>query len=97
MSEIVILLLLIAVPMAAVQLIYRIIDRKGKLTARLTEKIPFLKNHKYAFQIGGAMIFIIVFGIIAWAVKMKLAVYFIVCGCVLGLINGIATTIMYSE
>lgn len=97
MKEIVILFLVIAVPMAAVQLLYRIIDRKGKLTAKLTDKFPFLKKHRYAVQIGGAMGFVILFGLIAWAVHMKLSVYFAVCGAVLGLINGMATTIMYND
>lgn len=97
MNHIVILFLVIAVPMAAVQLLYRLIDHKGKLTAKLTSRFPFLKEHKYAVQIGGAMGFILIFGIIAWFVQMELAVYFAVCGAVLGLINGMATTIMYSE
>lgn len=97
MKDIIVLFMVIAVPMAAVQLLYRLIDHKGKLTAKLTGKFPFLKEHKYAVQIGGAMGFVIVFGIIAWIVNMKLAVYFAICGAVLGLINGMATTIMYSD
>lgn len=97
MKQIVILFLVIAVPMAVVQLLYRLIDRKGKLTAKLTGRFPFLKEHKYAVQIGGAMGFILIFGVIAWLVQMELIVYFAVCGAVLGLINGMATTIMYSE
>jgi hypothetical protein len=83
--------------MAVVQFLYRLIDHKGKLTAKLTDKVPFIKEHKFAVQIGGAMIFIVVFGIIAWIVQMKLAVYFGICGAVLGFINGMATTIMYNE
>jgi sorbitol-specific phosphotransferase system component IIC len=97
MQKILLLFLLIAVPMAVVQLLYRIIDRKGKLTGKLTARFPFLKEHKFAVQIGGAMGFIVVFGLIAWAAKISLAVYFIVCGAVLGFINGMATTIMYTD
>jgi hypothetical protein len=97
MQKILLLFLLIAVPMALVQLIYRLVDRKGRLTAKLTDRFPFLKKHRFAVQIGGAMGFIIIFGLIAWAVNMSLAVYFAVCGAVLGFINGFATTIMYNE
>ncbi|MCD7742177.1 MAG: hypothetical protein LUI06_08240 [Ruminococcus sp.] len=97
MKDILTLLLIIAFPMAVVQLLYRLIDHKGKLTKRLTNRIPFLKEHKYAFQIGGAMGFIIIFGIIGYICSMSLGVYFGICGGVIGLINGIATTIMYTE
>ena len=91
------LFLAIAVPMALVHLLYRLIDHKGRLTQKLTDRLPILKKHKYAFQIGGAMGFVIIFGIIALIVNMKLIIYFTVCGAVVGLINGVSTTIMYNE
>lgn len=91
------ILLCIAFPMAIIHVLYRLIDRKGKLTMKLTERFPFLKNHKYAVQIGGGVGFVLVFGIIGFAAGMSANVYFIVCGAVLGFLNGMATTIMYNE
>ena len=44
MGKLLIIALCIAVPMALVQLIYRIADRKGIRTAKLAEKLPFLKT-----------------------------------------------------
>ena len=78
-------------------LIYRIADRKGTRTAKLAEKLPFLKNHRYAVQIGGAMGFIVIFGIIVWITKIPAVIYFAVSGAVVGLINGMATTLMYND
>ena len=97
MGKLLIRALCIAVPMALVQLIYRIADRKGIRTAKLAEKLPFLKNHRYAVQIGGAMGFIVIFGLIVWITKIPAVIYFAVSGAVVGLINGMATTLMYND
>ena len=89
MDKLITAILFIGIPMALTQLIYRIIDRKGNKTAKLAERFPVLVKRKFLVQIGGAMAFVIVFGLIK--------VFFIVCGVVVGVINGMAVTLMYRD
>ena len=90
-------LFLIGGPMALTQLLYRIIDHKGKKTAKLIEKFPIIKQKKFLFQIGGAMGFVILFGVICMIAKIPITVFFVVSGIVVGLINGFAVTLMYND
>ncbi len=92
-KDAVIIFLSIALPMAAVQLLYRVIDCKGFLTKHM----PFLKKHKLAWQIGGSVGFILVFGIAAFILRLDERFYFYICGGVLGLINGAAIGVMNDE
>ena len=65
MDKLITAILFIGIPMALTQLIYRIIDHKGNKTARLAERFPVLVKRKFLVQIGGAMAFVIVFGLIS--------------------------------
>lgn len=95
MEKALIALLYIGGPMALVQLIYRIIDHSGSKTAKLVEKLPVLKEKKLIIQIVLPLLFMLFFGIICVLCSIPAKVFFIVCGTVVGLINGIAVTIMY--
>lgn len=97
MGKLLIIALCIAVPMALVQAHLPHCRPQGMRTAKLAEKLPLLKNHRYAVQIGGAMGFIVIFGIIVWITKIPAVIYFAVSGAVVGLINGMATTLMYND
>lgn len=97
MESIFAVLLTVAIPMAVVQLLYKIIDRKGRLTLKLAEKAPFLKNHRYIVQIGGTVGFILVFGIVSWICGLDSRIYFSVSGAATGLINGMSVAIMSSD
>ncbi len=77
--------------------INRIIDRKGNKTAKLAERFPVLVKRKFLVQIGGAMAFVIVFGLISLLLDLPIKVFFIVCGVVVGVINGMAVTLMYRD
>ena len=81
-------ILFIGIPMALTQLIYRIIDHKGNKTAKLAERFPVLVKRKFLVQIGGAMAFVIVSGLISLLLDLPIKVFFIVCGVVVGVING---------
>lgn len=74
-----------------------IIDRKGNKTAKLAERFPVLVKRKFLVQIGGAMAFVIVFGLISLLLDLPIKVFFIVCGVVVGVINGMAVTLMYRD
>ena len=89
MDKLITAILFIGIPMALTQLIYRIIDRKGNKTAKLAER--------FLVQIGGAMAFVIVFGLISLLLDLPIKVFFIVCGVVVGVINGMAVTLMYRD
>lgn len=95
MDKLITAILFIGIPMALTQLIYRIIDRKGNKTAKLAERFPVLVKRKFLVQIGGAMAFVIVFGLISLLLDLPIKVFFIVCGVVVGVINGMAVTLMY--
>lgn len=95
MAKIMVALLYIGGPMAFVQFLYRLIDHKGKKTAILVEKFPILKRRKFIIQILVPMLFLVIFGMISVLCHIPLKVFFIVCGAFIGLINGLAVTIMY--
>ena len=95
MDKLITAILFIGIPMALTQLIYRIIDRKGNKTAKLAERFPVLVKRKFLVQIGGAMAF--VFGLISLLLDLPIKVFFIVCGVVVGVINGMAVTLMYRD
>ena len=97
MDKLVTAILFIGIPMALTQLIYRIIDHKGNKTAKLAERFPVLVKRKFLVQIGGAMAFVIVFGLISLLLDLPIKVFFIVCGVVVGVINGMAVTLMYKD
>ena len=97
MDKLITAILFIGIPMALTQLIYRIIDRKGNKTAKLAERFPVLVKRKFLVQIGGAMAFVIVFGLISLLLDLPIKVFFIVCGVVVGVINGMAVTLMYRD
>lgn len=84
------ILLTILLPMGAVQILYAIIDRKGAVSKKLAKAMPVLKRHRLAVHICGAAGFIAVFGFAAFVCGIALETYFLVCGIVVGLINGIA-------
>lgn len=90
-------LLLIGGPMAVVQLLYRIIDHKGTKTVQLVKKFPVLHERKFLVQIGGAVGFVLIFGVICMLLNVPINVFFIVSGIVIGLINGFSVTLMYNE
>lgn len=98
MDKLITAILFIGIPMALTQLIYRIIDRKGNKTAKLAKRFPVLVKRKFLVQIGGAMAFVIVFGLISLLLDLPIKVlFFIVCGVVVGVINGMAVTLMYKD
>ena len=76
MDKLITAILFIGIPMALTQLIYRIIDRKGNKTAKLAERFPVLVKRKFLVQIGGAMAFVIVFGLISLLLTAFLQSYF---------------------
>lgn len=90
-------LLLIGGPMAVMMLLYRIIDRKGKKTAKLVEKFPVLKKNKFIIQVICPIIFLVVFGVISLIFRIPIYIYFVVTGAILGLLNGMSVTIMYND
>ena len=94
MDKLITAILFIGIPMALTQLIYRIIDHKGNKTAK---RFPVLVKRKFLVQIGGAMAFVIVFGLISLLLDLPIKVFFIVCGVVVGVINGMAVTLMYRD
>ncbi len=95
MTKALIALLYIGGPMAMVQLIYRIADNNGNKTAKLVEKLPVLKEKKFFIQIALPLLFMLFFGVICVIFSIPAKIFFVVCGAVVGLINGIAVTIMY--
>ena len=97
MDKLVTAILFIGIPMALTQLIYRIIDRKGNKTAKLAERFPVLVKRKFLVLKGGAMAIVIVFGHISLLHDMHNKEFFIVCGVVVGVINGMAVTLMYRD
>lgn len=97
MGKVLAALLFIGGPMAIMQVLYRIVDRSGVKTAKLVEKFPILKRRKFIIQILIPMLFIVLFGIISVLCNIPLYAFFIVCGAFVGIINGLAVTIMYNS
>ena len=95
MSEIVKYILLTGIPMALTQCLYRAIDPDGSKTGALAKKLPILVEKKFLTQIVLPMLLVVVLGFILLLVKIPLAVYFIISGLAVGLINGLAVTLMY--
>lgn len=95
MEKVLIALLYIGGPMALVQLIYRIADHNGNKTAKLVKRFPVLKEKKFLIQIAVPLLFMLFFGVICVLCSIPAKVFFVVCGAVVGLINGLAVTIMY--
>lgn len=97
MTKVLIVLFYIGGPMALTQLIYRLVDHSGNKTKILTKKFPVLVEKKFTIQIIFPMVFILVFGALGIAVNMPLKAFFITIGIVVGIINGMAITIMYND
>ena len=97
MDKLITAILFIGIPMALTQLLYRLFDHKGEKTAKLAERFPVLVKRKFLVQIGGAMAFVIVFGLISLLLDLPIKVFFIVCGVVVGVIYGMAVTLMYRD
>ena len=87
----------IGLPMCLAYFIYRIIDRKGEIAAKLAQKIPILTSHKFAIQIGGVVGFVIIFGLICIFAEIPERIFYIVSGVIVGFINGLSATIMYND
>lgn len=97
MKMVLIALLYIGGPMALTQLLYRLIDHSGKKTKLLTDRFPILKEKKMMFQIFVPVILVLFFGLISIMFRLPVYVFFIVCGVVVGFINGMAVTITYQD
>ncbi|MBR1863551.1 MAG: hypothetical protein IJ806_05645 [Ruminococcus sp.] len=95
--EILKLILLIGLPMGAAQGIYRLIDRDGSKTRRLSQRFPALPAKKFLIQIALPLLFMIVFGIVSVLLGIPIEVFFVVSGVFIGIINGMAVTMMYMD
>lgn len=89
------LILLIGIPMAVMQILYRLYDPKGEKTLALSEKLPALMGRKFLIQIIAPLLFIVIFGLVSVLLSIPIAVFYVVCGLVIGIINGMAVTLMY--
>lgn len=94
MDKIVTVLLCVCIPMAVMQILYRIVDRDGLKTAVLAEKLPIIKRRKFLVQILLPMLFIVFFGMISILCGIPIYAFCIVCGVLIGIINGMAVTLM---
>ena len=86
---------LLGIPLADMQALYRLFDPRGDKTIALSEKLPVLMGRKFLMQIVTPLLFIVVFGVTAVLLHIPIAVFYVVCGVVLGVINGMAVTLMY--
>ncbi|MBP1533186.1 MAG: hypothetical protein J6I46_04800 [Ruminococcus sp.] len=89
------MIMLIGIPMAVTQGAYRFFDPDGEKTLALSEKLPVLMGRKFLIQIIAPLLFIVVFGMIAVVADLPSYIFFVVCGLVIGIINGMAVTLMY--
>ncbi|MGN1134097.1 MAG: hypothetical protein ACI4RN_06545 [Oscillospiraceae bacterium] len=89
--------ILLVLSMGVVYFLYRIIDRKGSIALKISEKIPAYKKHPQIFQILIPVAFVILFGVICMAANLQLWIFFVVSGAVLGLVNGFSATLAYAE
>ncbi len=89
------LILLIGIPMAVMQILYRLYDPDGVKTLALAEKLPVLMGKKFLIQIVSPLLFIVVFGLISVLLHIPIVVFYVVCGTAIGIINGMAVTLMY--
>lgn len=97
MEQLIEALVLILMPMCLTYFIYRMIDLSGRKAKKISEKIPFLTNHKYLFQVGGVFGFVVLFGIICIFANIPKEVFYIVSGVVVGLVNSFSASLMYSD
>ncbi|MBQ8965447.1 hypothetical protein [Ruminococcus sp.] len=89
------LILLIGIPMGVMQIVYRLYDPDGSKTLALADKLPVLMGRKFLTQIVAPLLFIVAFGLISVLLHIPIAVFYVVCGLVIGIINGMAVTLMY--
>ncbi|MGN1113753.1 MAG: hypothetical protein ACI4RC_01370 [Oscillospiraceae bacterium] len=89
--------ILLILSMGVVYFLYRIIDRKGNIALKITEKIPAYKKHPQVFQILIPVILVILFGVIYKFTNLQLWLLSVVTGAILGLINGFSATLAYAE
>ncbi|MBP3273313.1 MAG: hypothetical protein J6M17_13975 [Ruminococcus sp.] len=97
MSGLIIRAAFFGLPMITVMLLYRLFDRHGSRTAKLSDILPFTVSHKTAFQIGTPAAIIILFGVISLLCGISIYVYLMVCGVLIGLINGMAAALMHKD
>ncbi len=84
-------------PLGIVQLIYRIIDRKTKVTKKLVEKHPIFKEKKIAIQVFATVGVVLAVGLVGMPFGMSRELFFIITGCIVGLVNGVAFSITYLD
>ena len=97
MDKLLIVLFFIGGPMALTQLIYRLVDHKGNKTRLLTNKFPVLKEKQILIQMVVPMLFLVLFGGISIMFNMPVKIALVIIGVFVGLVNGMAVTIMYNE
>lgn len=95
--EIVRLILLIGIPMGITQVLYRLIDRDGAKTKEISEKFPVVLGHKFFVQIIAPLLFMVFFGLLCVLCHIPIEIFFVICGAVTGVINGMAVTLMYMD
>lgn len=84
-------------PMGIVQLVYRIIDRKTRLTEKIVAKYPIIKEKKIVIQILGSAVVVLAVGIIGMPFGMTRELFFVITGCLVGFINGVAISITIAQ
>ncbi len=95
--DVLVSILICFVPMALAQATCILVDRDGEKTSSLVQRFPVLKQHKFLIQIGGMVVFVVVFGLLSIAFNFPKEVFYAVSGFVIGAINGIAVNIMKLE
>lgn len=95
--EIVKLILLIGIPMGITQALYRIFDRDGTRTKEISDKFPVILGHKFFVQIIIPLLFMVFFGLLCVLVHIPIELFFVISGAVVGVVNGMAVTLMYMD
>lgn len=80
----------IILPMAGMQLIYRLADRRG----RLAKKLLPTKARRGVMLTAGILLTVLITGAAAFVTKAGIGIYYIVCGAVVGLITGVVLASM---
>lgn len=76
----------IILPMAGMQILYRLADRKGRLARRL---LPTAARRGVLLTVG-VILTVLIVGAAAFLLRTGIGVYFMICGAAVGLMTGIA-------
>lgn len=100
-NEIIRAVIFIAIPMGLVQIFFRIIDNKFRITKYFFDKHPLLIKKRNLFRIIATLSVVLLISVIYYTLSQftdfPIKIFYVTVGALAGLINGISISLTYAN